>query len=100
EAECLGNVSLCFFRATNEDLTESDIGLGVRKISVKLKRAFAFSDAFCGSLGPDVDKSQPHMAARMARGRRQSPDQFRFGRSEGRGGIGPEEIDALDRVRA
>jgi hypothetical protein len=40
------------------------------------------------------------MAARMVRNRRQGLDQFRFGRPEGRGGIGHEEIYALNRVRA
>src|SRR5271155_2691429 len=39
------------------------------------------------------------MAARMVRDRRQSLNQFRFGSCKGRGGIGPEEIYALDRVR-
>src|SRR3984957_10786668 len=61
---------------------------------------FTFGDAFCGALRPYIDKSQPHMAAWMVRDRRKGLDQFRFGRREGRGGIGHEEIYALDRVRA
>ena len=40
------------------------------------------------------------MAARMVRDRRQGLHQFHFGRREGRGRIGPEEIDAIDRVRS
>ena len=40
------------------------------------------------------------MAARMVRDRRQGLDQFRFGRPEGRSGIGHKEIYALNRVRA
>jgi hypothetical protein len=31
--------------------------MGVRKISVKLKRVFTFGAAFRGALGPYVDKS-------------------------------------------
>jgi hypothetical protein len=57
EAQTLCNVSLCFFGATDENLTESDICMGVREISIKLKCAFTFGDAFCGALGPYVDKS-------------------------------------------
>ena len=56
EAQTLRNVSLRFFGATDENLAESDIRVGVRKISIKLKRVFAFGDAFCGSLCPYVDK--------------------------------------------
>jgi hypothetical protein len=52
EAQTLRNVSLCFFRAADENLTESDIGMGLRKISIKLKRTFTFGDAFRGALGP------------------------------------------------
>src|ERR1700727_407387 len=51
-------------------LAESDIGMGVRQISIKLKRMFAFGDAFRRALRPYVDKSQPHMATRIGRDRR------------------------------
>src|ERR1700677_163859 len=100
EAQTFGDVSLCFFGATDENLTEANISMGVRKISIKLKSAFTFGDAFCGALGPYIDESQPHVAAWMVRDQRQGLDQFRFGRREGRGGIGPEQIYAFGRVRA
>src|SRR5271154_5307067 len=57
EAQSLRNVSLCFFGATDENRTESNICMGFRKISIKLKRVFTFGDAFCGALGPYVDQS-------------------------------------------
>jgi hypothetical protein len=45
-------VRLCFFGAADENLAESDICMGLRKIAIKLKRALTFGDAFRGALGP------------------------------------------------
>jgi hypothetical protein len=55
-----------------------------------------FGDALCSALGQNVDESQQHMAARMVRGRRQGFGQFRFGRREGRYGIGTFVVKAVD----
>ena len=52
KAQTLRNVSLRFFGAADENLTESDIGMGLRKIAIELERALTFGDAFCGALGP------------------------------------------------
>ena len=100
EAQGLGNVSLRFFGATDKNLTKSDRGMGAGEISIQRQRMFAFGDALRGALGEYVDKSQPHMAARMVRDRRQGFGQFRFGRREGRRGIGDKGIYALDRLHA
>ena len=97
EAQRLGNVSLCFFGATDKHLTPSDTGMSVGEISIERQRMFTFGDALCRALGENVDKSQPHMATRMVRDRRQGFGQFRFGRREGRHGIGHKRIYALDK---
>ena len=91
EAQGLGNVSLGFFGATDKNLTTSDNGMGVGEISIQRQRMFAFGDALCGALGQDVDNSQEQMGARMVRDRRQGFGQLRFGRGEGRRGIGHKE---------
>jgi hypothetical protein len=51
---------------------------------------FTFGDAVGRALGEYFDNSQEHMAARMVRYRGQGFGQLRFGRSEGRRGIGHE----------
>ena len=51
EAQGLGNVSLRFFGATDENLAKSDNGMGPGKISIQLQRMFTFGDALCGALG-------------------------------------------------
>ena len=51
EAQGLGNVSLCFFGATDKNLTKSDNGMGDGKISIQLQRMFTFGDALRGALG-------------------------------------------------
>src|SRR5271166_5001929 len=38
EAQGLGNVSLCFFGATDQNLAKSDKGMGVGEISIQLQR--------------------------------------------------------------
>ena len=100
EAQGLGNVSLCFFGATDKNLTNSDKGMGLGEISIQRQRMFTFGDALRGALGEYVDKSQQHMATRMVWDRRQGFGQLRFGRREGRHGIGHKEKCALDHVRA
>ena len=99
EAQGLGNVSLAFFGATDKNLTQSDSAMGVGEIAIQRQRMFTFGDALCGALGEHLDKSQPQMAKRMVRDRGQGFGQLRFGRSEGRRGIGYKGICALDRVR-
>ena len=95
EAQRLDNVSLCFFGATDKNLTKSDKGMGLGEISIQRQRMFTFGDALCSALGQYVDKSQVHMAARMVWDRRQGFGQFRFGRREGRHGIGHKRNCAL-----
>ena len=92
EAQGLANVSLGFFGATDKNLTKSDKGMGVGEISIQRQRMFTFGDALCRALGAYVDKSQRHMAARMVWDRRQGFGQLRFGRREGRRGIGHKGI--------
>ncbi len=100
EPQGLDNVSLGFFGATDENLTKSDRGMGAGEISIQRQRMLTFGDALRRALGEYVDKSQVQMAARMVRDRRQGFGQLRFGRREGRHGIGHKGICALDRVRA
>ena len=45
EAQGLGNVSLCFFGATDKYLATSDNGMGVGEISIQRQRMFTFGDA-------------------------------------------------------
>ncbi len=45
EAQGLSNVSLCFFGATDKNLTKSDSGMGVGEISIQRQRMFTFGDA-------------------------------------------------------
>ena len=99
EAQGLGNVSLCFFGATDINLTKSDKGMGDGKISIELQCMLAFGDALCGALGPYLDKPQQHMSARMVRDGGQGFGHLRFGRREGRHGIGHKGQCALGRVR-
>ena len=88
EAQGLGNVSLGFFGATDKNLTKSNRGMGVGEISIQLQCMLTFGDALRSALGEYVDKSQVQMAERMVRDRRQGFGQLRFGRREGRHGIG------------
>ena len=88
EAEGLGNVSLCFFGAADENFTLPDKGMRAGKISIELQRMLAFGDALRSALGPHFDHSQQHMAARKVRDRRQGLGQLRLGRREGGLGIG------------
>ena len=74
--------------------------MGGGEISIKLQYMLTFGDALRSALGHYVDKSQVQMAERMVRDRGQGFGQLRFGRREGRHGIGDKEICALDRVRA
>src|SRR5208337_3571842 len=60
---------------------------------------FTFGDALRGALGEYFDKSQVHMATCMVWDRRQGFGQLRFGRSEGRLGIGHKGSSARDRDR-
>src|ERR1700687_5740575 len=83
EAQGLDDVSLCFFSATDENLTKSDNGMGAGKILIEFQRMFTFGDALCNAPGQYVDSSQVHMVTRMVRDRRQGFAQFRFGRREG-----------------
>ena len=100
EAQGLGNVSLCLFGATDENLAKSDYGMGGGEISIQRQRMFTFGDALCGTLGQYLDKSQVHVCTRMVRDRRQGFGQLRFGSREGRHGIGHKEKCAFDYVRA
>ena len=58
EAQGLGNVSLCFFGATDENLAKSDNGMGAGEISIQRQRMFTFGDALRSALGEYVDKPQ------------------------------------------
>ena len=100
EAQGLDNVSLGFFGATDEDLTKSNRGMGGGEISIQLQCMLTLGDALRSALGHYVDKSQVQMAERMVRDRGQGFGQLRFGRREGRHGIGHKEICALAHVRA
>ena len=100
EAEGLGNVSLCFFGATDKNLTQSDNGMGVGEISIQRQRMFTFGDALCGALGRYVDISQAPYGRAHGRDRRQGFGQLRFGRSEGRHGIGHKRSAPASHVRA
>ena len=44
-------MSLCFFGATDTNLTTSDRGMGVGEISIQRQRMFTFGDALRGALG-------------------------------------------------
>ena len=92
EALGLGNVSLGFFGAAEEYLTQSDQGMGAGKISIQRQRILAFGDALRRALGEYLDKSQCHMAARMVGDQRQRLCRLRFSRSEDGHGIGHESI--------
>ena len=48
-------MSLCFFGATDENLTKSDSGMGVGKISIQRQRMFTFGDALRRALGEYLD---------------------------------------------
>ena len=91
EAQGLADVSLCLFGATKEYLTKSDKGMGAGKISIERQCMFTFGDALRAALGGYVDKSQQSVAACVVRDRRQGFAQLRFGRCEGRDGIGHKE---------
>ena len=84
EAQGLGNMSLCFFGATDKNLSQSDHGMGCGKISIQRQRMFTFGDALCGALGQYLEMPQQPMATRMVRDRRQGFGHFRFGRRKGR----------------
>ena len=71
EAQGFDNVSLCFFGATDKNLTKSDMSSGAGKISIQRQRMFTFGDALLSPLGHYLDQSQIHMAKRMVRDRRQ-----------------------------
>ena len=45
EAQGLADVSLCFFGATDENLTKTDKGMGLGEISIQRQRMFTFGDA-------------------------------------------------------
>ena len=62
-------MSLCFFRATDINLSNSDNAMGGGEISIQRQGMFTFGDALCGALGEDVDKPKCHMAPRMVRDR-------------------------------
>ena len=100
EAQGLANVSLCFFGATDKDLTKSDHGMSVSEISIQRQRMLTFGDALRSALGANLDKPQQHMAKRMVRDRRQGFGQLRFRCGEGRHGIGHKGKSALVQVRA
>ena len=99
ETQGLVNVGLCFFGATDQNLTKSDKVMGAGEISIQRQRMFTFSDPLRSALGKYVDKSQVEMCARMVRDGRQGFGQLRFGRREGRHGIGRVGEYARDRVR-
>src|SRR5258708_17421289 len=58
EAEGLEDMGLGFFGAANENLAQSDDGMGAGAISMQRQRMFTFGDALCGAPGEDVDKSE------------------------------------------
>ena len=60
---------------------------------------FTLGDALRSALGEYLDKSQVQMCKRMVWDRRQGFGQLRFGRGEGRFGVGCKGICARDRVR-
>jgi hypothetical protein len=88
EPEGFDNVSLGFFGATDNNLAKSDNGMRVGEIAIQLQRMFTFGDALRGALGLYLDKAQNRVAARIVWDRRQGFGQLRFGRREGRHGIG------------
>jgi hypothetical protein len=100
EAQGLTDVSLCFFGATNKDLTKSDERMGAGKISIQRQRMFTLGDAVRSALGEYIDIPQQSMGARAVWNRRQGFAQLCFGRREGRHGIGHKEICALAHVPA
>jgi hypothetical protein len=67
EAQGLDDMSLRFFCAPDESLTNSDGEMRVGKISIQRQRMFPFSEARRSPLGEYVDESQCHMAERMVR---------------------------------
>ena len=70
QAQGFANVSLCFFGATDKNLTKPDKRMGEGEISIQHQCMFTFGDALCRTPGQYVDKSQEHMAAGMVRNRR------------------------------
>src|SRR5271163_3146617 len=57
EAQGLDNVSLGFFSATSQNLTKSNIRMGVDKVSIKRQGMFTLGDALRRALGEYLDKS-------------------------------------------
>jgi hypothetical protein len=55
QAEGLGNMSLCFFRATDKDVSKTDGGIRIGEISIERQCMFTFGDALRSTLGPYVD---------------------------------------------
>ena len=100
EPQGLSDVSVRFISATDENLAQSDRGVGRGEISIEFQRMLTFGDALSRALGQYLDKSQKHMGGRVVRDQRQGFGQFRFGRREGGDGIGHKGHSALDDVHA
>ena len=65
EAQGFGNVTLRFIGVTDQNLPNSDHGIGVGEISILRQRVLTFGNALRGALCEYLDKSQQQMAARM-----------------------------------
>src|SRR5271166_4998117 len=83
ETQGLDKVSLCFFGATDKNLTKSNIGMGPGEISIELQRALTFGDALFRALGEYVDNSQQRMHKRAVWEQRHGFGQLRFRVSKG-----------------
>ena len=100
KAQGLANVSLGFFCAPDVNLAISDKGMSAGEISIQLQSMCSFGDALRSTFGLYLNASQGYVCASVVRDRRQGLGQLRFGRGEGRGGVGHKGIYAFAHVRA
>jgi hypothetical protein len=99
EAQGLIDVSLSFFCAPDVNLAISDKGMSAGEISIQLQRMCGLGYALRSTFGLYLNASQVHVCASVVWDRRQGLGQLRFGRGEGRGGVGHKGIYALAHVR-
>jgi hypothetical protein len=93
-------VSFRFLGVPNQSLAKADRGVGEDEISIQSQRKLTFGDALCGAPGEDLDMSQHPQRKRMVGDQRQGCGQFRFGRREGRFGVGCKGVRAREHVRS
>ncbi len=87
EAQGLANVSLCLVGATNQDLTNSDIGMGEGEISIQVQRVLTFGDALCRAPG------RRRRNSRQESNRTVTEACFKTSAGSGRGRQRPEQVD-------